>query len=108
MAELHISSQTLAGLSTVTLSGKFDSYNAPRVRVLLEALTTELNPRICIHLAGLDYIDSTGLGVLVAALKQATDQKGQIELIAPTPAVVRVFHITGLDKIFLITAEPSI
>ena len=108
MAELHISSQTCAGVATVTLSGDFDSYSVPRVRVLLESLTAELNPRIRIHLAGLEYIDSTGLGVLVAALKQATDQKGQLELIAPTPAVVRILHITGLDKIFLISTESSV
>lgn len=85
MAELHISSQIIAGVSTVTLSGEFDSHSAPRVRVLLEELTAEMDPQIRIHLVGLEYIDSTGLGVLVAALKQATDHKGRLELIALHP-----------------------
>ena len=104
MAELHISSQTLAGVPTVTLSGEFDSYSAPRVRVLLETLTAGPSPCIRIHLTGLEYIDSTGLGVLVAALKQATDQSKRLELIGPTPALLRILHITGLDKIFSISA----
>ena len=107
MAELHISSRTCAGVPTVTLSGDFDSYSAPRVRVLLETLTAGPSPCIRIHLAGLEYIDSTGLGVLVATLKQVTDQSGRLELIGPTPPVLRILHITGLDKIFSITVDPS-
>ena len=105
MAELHISSQAVAGVPTVYLTGELDSYSAPRVRTLLEGLAAESHPCVRVHMGGLDYIDSTGLGMLVAALKQATDHEGQMELIAPTPAVVRVLHITGLDKIFCISAE---
>ena len=105
MAELLITSQTIAGAPMVYLQGEFDSYSAPRVRALLESLTSEPCPHVRVHLGGLEYIDSTGLGVLVAGLKQATDQQGQLELIAPTPAVERVLHITGLDKIFTISAE---
>lgn len=107
MAELHISSQTCDGVPTVTLQGEFDSYSAPRVRILLETLTAGANPCIRIQLAGLEYIDSTGLGVLVAALKQVTNRSGRLELIEPTPPVLRILQITGLDKIFSISAEPS-
>jgi len=105
MPELHISSQTIAGVAMVYLHGEFDSYSAPQVRALLETLMTEPNPYVRVHLGGLEYIDSVGLGVLVAGLKQAMDQQGQLELVAPTPAVERVLHITGLDKLFSISAE---
>lgn len=105
MAELLITSQGIAGAPTLYLQGEFDSYSAPRVRALLEALTNAPHPHVRVHLGGLEYIDSAGLGALIAGLKQATDQEGSLELIAPTPEVERILHITGLDKIFTISAE---
>lgn len=105
MAELHINSRVVAGVPTVYLQGDFDSYSAPRVRALLDSLTAQREPEIHVHLGGLEYIDSTGLGVLVAGLKQATDHAGSLCLIAPTPTVERTLHVTGLDQIFRIVSD---
>lgn len=107
MAELHIHSQVVAGVPTVYLQGDFDAYSAPRVRTLLDALTADARPEIRLHLAGLDYVDSTGLGVLVGGLKQAMDQAGSLCLIAPTPALRRTLRITGLDRLFPIVADDA-
>lgn len=107
MAELNIVSQVVAGVPTVYLQGDFDAYSAPRVRTLLAALTAEETPEVRVHLGGLDYMDSTGLGVLVAGLKQATDHAGRFCLVAPPPAVERTLHITGLDRLFPIVRDPG-
>ena len=108
MAELHVHTQVVAGVPTIYLRGDFDSYSAPRVRTLLDELTAEANPQIRVHLAGLDYVDSTGLGVLVVGLKQATDQNGSLCLVAPPPSVERTLRITGLDRVFPIVAEGDV
>ena len=75
---LHIDSQMVAGIPTVYLQGDFDLDSAPRVRMLLESLTCQEAPAIRVHLGHLDCLDSVGLGVLVAGLKQALDPKRQL------------------------------
>ncbi|MDQ2798697.1 MAG: STAS domain-containing protein [Armatimonadota bacterium] len=102
---LHIDSQMVAGIPTVYLQGDFDLDSAPRVKTLLESLTRQEAPAIRVHLGRLDCLDSVGLGVLVAGLKQALDRNGSLSLIAPPPIVERTLRITGLDKLFPIVAE---
>lgn len=102
MAELAIRTQTVGGVPTVQLRGELDADSAPRVRCLLESLTAPERPALLLSLAGLSYIDSTGLGVLVAGLKQAMDRSGTLVLAAPSPVVARVLRITGLDTLFLV------
>ncbi|MDQ2798325.1 MAG: STAS domain-containing protein [Armatimonadota bacterium] len=102
---LNIDSQMVAGIPTVYLQGDFDLDSAPRVRTLLESLTCRDSPAIRFHLGRLDCLDSVGLGVLVAGLKQARDRNGSLSLIAPPPIVERTLRITGLDKLFPIVTE---
>lgn len=107
MVELQIDSRVVSGVATVYLQGDFDAYSAPRVRAVLDALTAATEPQIRVHLGRLDYIDSTGLGVLVAGLKQAMDQAGSLCLVAPTPFVTRTLRITGLDRLFPIVSDDA-
>src|SRR5580658_3181589 len=100
MAELQIDSKVIAGVPIIYLQGEFDSYSAVRVRSVLDAATEGQQPIVMIQMAGLDYIDSAGLGVLVATLKQLNDRKGALALVGLTPSVARVFRVTGLDNIF--------
>lgn len=102
MAELEIRTQTVSGVPTVHLRGELDADNAPRVRHLLDSLILPERPVLMVLLSGLSYIDSTGLGVLVAGLKQATDRSGALVLVEPSPTVARVLRITGLDTLFLV------
>ena len=107
MSELRIDSQVVAGVQTIYLQGEFDSYSAPRVRALLETLACQKEPSIRVHLGGLEYIDSVGLGVLVSGLKMATDRNGELCLVAPTPTIQRTLRITGLDLLFPIVTDSS-
>jgi anti-sigma B factor antagonist len=102
MVELRVTTQTQAGVTTIALCGELDSYSAPRLTDLLALAMAGPEPSVLIDLTEVEYIDSTGLGVLVAALKQSTDKSGSLALVKPTEAVGRVLHITGLDKVFVI------
>lgn len=57
---------------------------------------------MAIDLADVDFMDSTGLGVLIGALKRLRETGGTLVLAGTKPAVTRVFEITGLDRIFTI------
>lgn len=99
--------ETVDGVPTVYLAGELDSYSAPRLRALLESLVAPPRPAFLVDLSGLEYIDSVGLGVLVAGLKQASDRAGVMALVGPTPTVERVLRVTGLDKVFLVFADET-
>jgi anti-sigma B factor antagonist len=57
---------------------------------------------IVLALENLRFIDSSGLGVLVRAAKQARDAGGQILLRRPMPSIRKVLEITGLDNVFTV------
>ena len=53
-----------------------------------------------INLENLDYIDSTGLGVMIGVLKKLKIDNKEIYILNPKNKVKKIFTITGLDKIF--------
>ena len=55
---------------------------------------------IIVDLQGVGFIDSSGLGVLVGALRRAKERSGSIRLVCDRDNVLKIFRITGLDKVF--------
>ena len=53
-----------------------------------------------VDLADVNYLDSTGLGVLIGGLKRTRDKGGELVLICPNVRIMRIFDITGLSRIF--------
>jgi anti-sigma B factor antagonist len=88
--------------TVVHLSGDIDVYNSPRVAQDLELLMRSGPMTIVLALENLRFIDSSGLGVLVRAAKQARDAGGQILLRRPMPSIRKVLEITGLDNVFTV------
>jgi anti-sigma B factor antagonist len=58
--------------------------------------------KIIVNLEGVDFLDSTGLGVLVGGLKRLRSHDGDLTLICTQPRILKVFEITGLTKVFAI------
>jgi anti-sigma B factor antagonist len=102
MADLLVETRMVNGSPVLDLSGEVDSYNAPKLRDKMINLIDDINPNLVINLSGVDYIDSTGLGTLVAGLKRAKDKGGNISIICPHEQIFKVFHITGLVRVFTI------
>ncbi|HEX3540160.1 MAG TPA: STAS domain-containing protein [Acidimicrobiales bacterium] len=88
--------------SVLTVEGEIDVYTAPLLREKLVELADSHVPRIVVNLEPVEFLDSTGLGVLVAALNRFRRQEGDVELICSQPRILRVFEITGLTKVFTI------
>ena len=107
MAELSIETRLTGALPVIDLAGELDVYQAPRLREKLEALIADGHPRLVLNLTRVEYIDSTGLGTLVAVRKLAMTQGGEVRLLCPNPAVRRVFEITGLLPVFSFFEEES-
>jgi len=92
---------------TVALRGEVDLASAPQFRRELHDLIDKGNMRVVLDLSRLEFMDSTGLGVLIGCLKRLKEGDGQLVLEHVRPAVSRVFEVTGLDRIFTIHSEVS-
>jgi anti-sigma B factor antagonist len=86
----------------VRLYGEVDIYNADSLKSELHSLIDEKKADIVLDCTSLKYIDSTGLGVLVSALKKVKEAEKQIRIISLKPYIAKIFILTGLDKIFSI------
>lgn len=97
--ELEISTERNDGICVVTLAGEVDVYTAPVLRArLIEA--SEAGGPIIVDMSGVDFIDSSGLGVLVSILKRVREQDSSMTIVSDREAVLKVFRITGLDRVF--------
>lgn len=93
------------GRPVVELSGEIDVYTAPRLREALLGFVGAGNYRLIIDLEGVEFLDSTGLGVLVGGLKRVRAHDGGIDLVCTQSRILRIFRVTGLDKVFAIYAS---
>ena len=100
LVELNVSTASQGGHAVVTASGELDLYTAPRLQTALAGLLRENVDRVVVDLSGVEFCDSTGMNVLLAAMKRLKEQGGTLELAAPRPAVKRILQVTGLDTVF--------
>lgn len=94
------------GWTVVGVSGEVDVATAPGLRARLIDLINEGHHRLVVDLSWVDFIDSTGLGVLIGALKRVRSHDGALLLVVDDPRVRKLFDITGLDQVF--TIHPSL
>lgn len=79
--------------------GTVDVYTAPCLKAKVQEQLREERVHLVIDLCHVDYLDSTGLGVILGAMKRARAQNGNLVLVASNPKIRRIFEITGLNKI---------
>jgi len=60
---------------------------------------------VIVDLGGVAFIDSSGLGVLVSALRRARERDGSVRIVCTRDNVLKIFRITGLDKVFPIFSD---
>ena len=90
--------------SIVRLSGEIDAYTAPQLKEAIIPLTQQKNNTVEVDLENVNYMDSTGLGVFISALKATKEHESYLKLVNIEERVLRLFKITGLDEIMDINA----
>lgn len=84
----------------VSVKGELDVSTADQFKDYLHKLIDEDVKDLKLKLNELDYIDSTGLGIIIGVLKRLKIENKEIYIESPKPNVKKIFLITGLDKIF--------
>jgi anti-sigma B factor antagonist len=92
----------------MSLDGEIDLYTAPRLHGELVAILSGDEPvQVVVDMSGIEFCDSTGMNVLLAAQRRAREQGGELELAAPRPAVRKVLQVTGLESVFTVLDDPA-
>jgi len=74
---------------------------------LAAAVKGEGPSRVIVDMAGVDFCDSTGMNVLLAALRRARERGGDLVLAGPRPAVRKILQVTGLESVFTVLDDPA-
>jgi len=91
------------GDTVVALSGDLDIASAPALRERLRTvLDGTVGGRLIIDLARVGFCDASGLAVLVGGFRLARERGLVTVLAAPQPQVMKVLHITGLDRVLAV------
>jgi anti-anti-sigma factor len=89
----------------IDAQGRIDTSSAPELETQLQELLARGKSRIIANMAHVSYISSSGLKVLLAALRKARDQQGELVLCNPQPKVLSILKMIGFDQIFPIAPD---
>jgi anti-sigma B factor antagonist len=98
--ELSVSTRDEGQFTVVEVGGEVDVYTAPRLREAVVSAIDAGNVKLVIDVDRVDFLDSTGVGVLVGALKKVRGEGGTLDIVCTQPRLLKIFDITGLDKVF--------
>jgi anti-anti-sigma factor len=102
---MHINETRQQGVTVVSPVGRIDSTSSPVLETHLAGLTKAGEHRVVIDFAGVEYISSAGLRVMLSLLKRTKEVRGKVALAAMGDSVRQVFELAGFLPLF--TVEPT-
>lgn len=103
MFEVEVTAQD--GWSVLMPIGDLDMASAPALRRHLIEAIGATGGQVVIDMAGVHFVDSQGLGTLVAGLKRARTHGGDLRLTGVSGAVADLLVLTSLDRAFVVAAD---
>jgi len=92
------------GIAVIAAHGEIDVSTAPQLRQAIVEVASAGPGPLVIDLADVDFLDSTGLGVLVSGLKRFRTMGSDVILVVAANRILKVFEITGLTQVFRLHA----
>lgn len=106
MSAIEITTEERKGIVAVRLAGELDISNAWKVERELQRIEGGAPKAVALDLRGLEFLDSTGLRLIVAADVRAREGGWRMSIVRGPDAVHRVFRITRVDKRLQFVDEP--
>jgi anti-sigma B factor antagonist len=100
--DVSVASRQSGDLTVIEVKGEIDVYTAPVLREEITSLVDSEHTSIVVDLTQVSFMDSTGLGVLVGALKRVRTLGGDLSLVINEEKILKVFRITALTQVFTI------
>ncbi len=102
--QISIDSRQQDDRTVVEVSGEVDVSTADALDAKLTELTDAGATDLVVDLSKVEFLDSTGLGVLVKTLKHVREHDGSLAVVASSERIAKVFRITGLDSAMPLSA----
>lgn len=80
--------------------GEIDAHTAPTLAAAIDAAA----PTVRLDLSGVEFVDSSGLRVLIDAHQRMQEAGGSLTIATPSPAVKRLLEISGVDDYLVVEA----
>ena len=100
MEDLRLEATERDGVAVLAVFGEVDVATAPQLRQMLVETASAGHQRVVVDLTQVEFLDSTGLGVLVSGLKRFRTFGGDLTVAGAQARVRKVFDITGLTNVF--------
>ena len=100
--DLTLATNEVEGATIIAVGGEIDVYTAPKLRDKITELVADGVYDIIVDMEAVEFLDSTGLGVLVGGLKKVRAHDGSLQLVCTQDRLLKIFRITGLAKVFVI------
>ena len=87
----------------VSIGGEIDHHSAVSVRTGIDQKLMELRPpRVMLELSAVDFMDSSGLGLIMGRLAAVTRYGGTLAVLDPSPAVLKIIKLAGMERMLSI------
>jgi anti-sigma B factor antagonist len=100
MQSFHVESISAGDCAVLKVVGEIDVYTAPELRQRVIGLIDDGARHVIVDLRAVDFLDSTGLGVLVGSLRRLRLHEGSLNLVTSGGRILQLFRITGLTNAF--------
>ena len=97
---LIVVTEPRADRTLVQLRGDLDAHTAPELRAQLLELLRAGDRQLVVDLDDVEFMDSSGLGVLVAVRRRLQHNDGLLRLVCTREQILRIFRMTALDRAF--------
>lgn len=95
-----------AHVTALHLDGRLNMVAAPRLKAAVDASVQGGRARLVVDMSAVTFMDSSGLGALIAGLKRARQGKGDLRIAGVSEQVATVLRLTNLDKV--LRAHPTV
>jgi len=100
---MEIISNVKDGNLYIKLSGDIDHHSAKSVRDAVDDLMRKNNPaELELDLSAVEFMDSSGLGLVLGRYKKQTDMGGKMKILNPTRRIMQILQLAGVEKIIKI------
>jgi anti-sigma B factor antagonist len=100
MSDITVTRRTEGAAEVVTVTGEIDIATYARLRAILITAVDAGPGSVVVDMSGVEWLDSTGLGTLVGALKRARARNGTVQVAAVPDRIAKHFQVTGLSRLF--------
>ena len=97
---MKIAETRISDIYLLELSGRLDVTCSGQLKDAVSAMIGEQKKKILIDLSAVHFIDSSGLGMLVACLRSATKANGTLKITSLQESPKKLFEVTRLDRVF--------